>query len=153
MSTADCPEKPYNNLSYRRNLQTEIATLYGRDIAKETRRLEATRIKIQRRATDLDFLKRCRDTSVLPKFAIVKHQLRNHRNHRAFDRLGFAIVRGEIRRTRVNLNSLSNLALKLHLKLAHTLRDDLWTIVDACAALKADKEGCASRLKQNKKYL
>ena len=44
MSTADCPEEPYNNLSYRRNLQTEIAALYGRDIAKETRRLEATRI-------------------------------------------------------------------------------------------------------------
>ena len=56
MSTADCPEKHCNNLSYRRNLQTEIATLYGRDIAKETRRLEATRIKIQRRATDLDFV-------------------------------------------------------------------------------------------------
>ena len=57
MSTADCPEKPYNNLSHRRNLQTEIATLYERDIAKETRRLEATRIKIQSRAADLDFIK------------------------------------------------------------------------------------------------
>ena len=56
MTTVVSPEKPYNNLPHRRNLQTEIATLYGRDIAKETRRLEATRIKIQRRAADLDFV-------------------------------------------------------------------------------------------------
>ena len=45
MSTAEFLEKPYSNISHRRNLQNEIATLYGRDIAKETRRIEATRIK------------------------------------------------------------------------------------------------------------
>ena len=56
MSTAEFLEKPYSNISHRRNLQNEIATLYGRDIAKEARRLEMTRIKIQRRAADLDFI-------------------------------------------------------------------------------------------------
>ena len=125
MSTAKFPEKPYSNISHRRNLQNEIATLYGRDIAKEARRLEMARIKIQRRAIDMDFLKRCRDTNILPIFLIVKQHLRNYSNDRAFDRLGFSIVRGEIRRTSAPLNNLSNLALKLHLKLVHLLRTDL----------------------------
>ena len=66
--------------------------------------------------------------------------------------MGFAIVRGEIRRTCATLNNSSNLELKLHLKLAHLLRADLWNTLDACAALRAEKEGCASRKKQNNKY-
>ena len=64
MTTAEFSEKPYINTPHRRILQIEIATMYGRDIAKETRRLELTRIKIQRRDADLDFLKRCRDTNI-----------------------------------------------------------------------------------------
>ena len=57
MSTVKFPEKPFSNISHHRNLQNEIATLYGRDIAKEARRIEMTRIKIQCRAANLDFLK------------------------------------------------------------------------------------------------
>ena len=80
-------------------------------MAKETRGLELTRIKIQHGATDLDFLKICRDSNILPKFAIINHRTRNCRNNWAFDRLGFAIIRGEIRRTHNALDSLFDKAL------------------------------------------
>ena len=125
MTTAEFLEKPYINLTHRRKLQTEIATLYGRDIAKETHKIESTRIKIQHKAVFLDFLKIFRDTNILPKFTIVKHHLINYRNDQAFDCLGFAIVRGEISGTCATLNNLLGIAIKLHLKLAHTLRADL----------------------------
>ena len=51
------------------------------------------------------------------------------------------------------MNNLSRIAFELHLKLAHTLRADLWNIEDACATLKAEKEEYAARNRQYKKFI
>jgi hypothetical protein len=43
------------------------------------------------------------------------------------------------------LDSLSRNAFTLHLKLANEIRFDIWHIVDSNIALKAEKEGRATR--------
>lgn len=113
------------HFSHHRNLNEQITSLYGREILDEFRKLEKLRVKIKRRAADLDFLKQCRDSSVLPSFACIQHQIRSRWNKSAFHALEKSIVRGEIRRNRYMLVLLSKMALKLHLKLAHELDLDV----------------------------
>ena len=55
MTTVDIPSLTSEKLHHR-NLQSIIVTLYRRDTWTEIRNLEKTRIKIQRRETDLAFL-------------------------------------------------------------------------------------------------
>jgi hypothetical protein len=100
------------------NFINEIISLYGRETLDEIRVLEKFRVKIKRRVTDLEFLKKYRDENVLPKFTQIKHSIKNKWNRVAFSRLGLPIVRGEIRKNRCILEHLSKNALKLHLKLA-----------------------------------
>jgi hypothetical protein len=125
---------------HHRNLKTTISSLYGRETWNNFRLLENLRIKIVRRAVDLDFLKKCRDNNLTPIFSLISHQIRSRWNYKAFERLSRALVRGELRKTRAALDALSKNALKLHLQLAHKIRMDLWTVMDASAALKADGE-------------
>jgi hypothetical protein len=138
--TVDYPANNFEN-THHRNLKTTISSLYGRETWNNFRLMENLRIKIIRRAVDLDFLKQCRDNNLTPKFVVINHQLRSRWNYRAFEQLSRALVRGEIRRTRASLDWLSKTAFRLHLQLAREVRQDLWTVLDASAALKAEGEG------------
>jgi hypothetical protein len=138
--TVDYPENNFET-PHHRNLKTVISSLYGRETWNNFRLMENLRIKIIRRAVDLDFLKQCRDNNLTPKFAFINHQLRSRWNYKAFEQLSRALVRGEIRRTCTALDFLSKMALELHLQLAHEIRTDLWMVMDASAALKAEGEG------------
>ena len=44
---------------HHRNLNEQITSLHGREILDEVRKLEKLRVKIRRRAADLEFLKQC----------------------------------------------------------------------------------------------
>lgn len=137
--------------NHHRNLATEITSLYGREVWQYIRLLEKLRVKIQRRAADLTFLKDCRDMKLTPTFAVINHCMRSKWNARAFDKLSTSLVKTEIRKTRFKLDRLSQDALKLHLELAATVNFDLWKAADANAALKADREGRETRTKHQKK--
>jgi hypothetical protein len=134
--------------SHHKNLNYQITSLYGREILDETRVLEKLRVKIKRRAADLDFLKRCRDNNVLPKFTCIEHKIKSKWNKTTFCTLGKSIVRGEIKKNRCALDSLSKTALKLHLKLAHAIHPDLWKKIDVLAALKAENANKIARARQ-----
>jgi hypothetical protein len=83
---------------------------------------------MQRRAADLVFLKTRRDNNALPRSASVNHRMKNMWNSHAFDRLGLALVCGEIRRVRSTLDSISHNALMLHLQTKYALiYGILWT--------------------------
>jgi hypothetical protein len=97
----------------------------GREILDESRELEKLRVKINRRAIDLDFLKCCRDNNVLPEFVYIQHNIKRKWNKMTFYALGKSIVRGKIRKNRYTLDSLSKTVLKLHLKIAHTIDPEL----------------------------
>jgi hypothetical protein len=112
--------------------------MYGRETLDEIRVLEKLRVKIKRRLADLEFLKKCRDENVLPKFAQIQHRTKNRWNNMAFSRLGLSIVRGKIKKNRCILERTSKNALKLHLKLAQITTPGLWRIVDALATMKAE---------------
>jgi hypothetical protein len=133
----DYPANNFKN-THHRNLKTTIYSLYGRETWNNFCLLENLRIKITRRVVDLEFLKQCRDKDLTPKFTLINHPLCSRWNFKAFQQLSRALIRGEIRRTRSTLDWLSKSAFKLHLRLAREIRTDLWTVLDASAALKAD---------------
>jgi hypothetical protein len=71
--------------THHKNLKTIISSLYGWKTWNKFHLMENLRIKIIRRAADLDFLKQCRDNKLNPKFAYINHPLRNRWNNRAFE--------------------------------------------------------------------
>lgn len=150
LETVDNLEHEATNNSHR-GLKTNITSLYGGETWKEICILEMLRIKIERRAADLQFLKQCRNKRIIPHFAKVNHRLFNQYNNKSFLKLSLALIRSEIKRTQAALDNLNRLALSWHLKLTMKISPDLWKIVDAKAALKAQTEGRIARERQSKK--
>jgi len=68
--------------------------------------------------TNLYFLKRCRDLSIVPLFSHIKHRLNNSGSHRIFLNTSLALICYEIARVRSKLDSLSRNLLSLHLELS-----------------------------------
>jgi hypothetical protein len=130
------------------NIIDHICSLYKRETLDEIRLMEKLKVKIQRRIEDLEFLKNCIDKKVLQKFVCIEHKMRNKWNNTTFCKSGFSIVNREIRRTRYALDNRSKTMLKLHLKLANTIRPELWKTIDVLATLKVDKENCVVRTRQ-----
>jgi len=137
--------------NFHRSLKSNITSLYGGETWKEICLLEILRIKIERRAADLQFLKQCRNKKIIPPFAKINHRLFNHYNNKLFLKLSLALIRSEIKRTRAALDRLNHLALSSHLKLTMEISFDLWKIIDAKAALKAQSEGRIARERQSRK--
>jgi hypothetical protein len=65
--------------------------------------------------------------------------------------LGLSTVRNEIKKNRFYLDNLSKNALKLHLKLAHSIKPELWRTIDSLSTIKADKEYKQAHTIQNSK--
>lgn len=47
----------------------QVESLHGRDTLNDLKLLEATRIKIAQKSTNIEFLKKCRDHDIIPQFA------------------------------------------------------------------------------------
>lgn len=77
--------------------------------------------------------------------------LHNQRNHKIFERLSKSLIHLEIQRTRISLWKLSIATFNTHLKLASAIKEDLWRIIDASAALKASKERQVAELRHMNK--
>ena len=137
--TVDSSIKDSKSTNHR-SLKSNILSLYGGDTWSEILALESVRVRIKRRASDLHFLKNCRDNNLIPPFAQVKHRLHNKYNSKAFLHLSFSLIRSEIRRVRTSLEHLGRLALSSHLKLANSIDKALWAIIDGRTAMKAENE-------------
>ena len=119
MNTVVFPIPP--KINHHRSLATEITSLYGREIWNHVRLLEKLRVKIMKRAEDLNFLKTCRDKKLIPSFDVINHRMRNSCNQKSFVKLSLTLVRTEIKRTCTSLDRLYRDALSLHLKLSATI--------------------------------
>jgi len=108
-------------------------------------------VKIARRAADLQFLKSCRDNNLIPSFAQINHRLHNKFNSKAFSQLSITLIRAEIKRVRASLDNLGRSTLSAHLKLANRINKDLWSVIDARSALKANNEGHIAQARHHKK--
>lgn len=89
--------------------------------------------------TDLSFLKRCRDSSVVPLFAQIKHRLNKSDFHRIFLKSSLALIHLEISRVRSKLDFLSRDLLSLHLELSSMFSLELWARIEACSTLKSQQ--------------
>lgn len=103
--------------------------------------------------SDMAFLKRCRDLSIIPFFAEIKHQLNNSKNYHVFLNASLALVRFEIYRVRKGLDFLSRKLFSLHLELPHVMSTTLWARVEACLALKPLHLEEIWKNKQSRKFL
>jgi len=122
-------------------LKSIIISPYGGDTWSEIILLEKNRVKIERRAADLQFLKNCRDNNLISPFTQINHRLHNKFNSKAFFQLIISLFRAEIKRVRASLDNIGCSAFSAHLKLASKINKDLWSVIDARAALKASNQG------------
>ena len=86
------------------NIHAQILHLYGEDCLKETRVFEKLRLKLKKRMVDLTFLKRYRDSSILPFFTQIKHHLGRHDHQRILVKAKQDILGVEIQSTRLDLS-------------------------------------------------
>lgn len=135
-----------------RSLNTEITTLYGRATAIKVHQFEQSRVRVSKLKTDLAFLKRCRDSSLVPLFAQIKRPLNNSSGCRIFLNASMALVRLEIGRVRKVLDFISRNLLSLHLELSNEIFAPLWSRIEACSALKSSRLEEIWKVKQSKKF-
>jgi len=109
------------------------------------------RVKIERREAGLFFLKHFRDFNLVPPFSFVNHTLCSLHTQIYFDEIILSLIHHKIHRTRFYLDNLSSFSFKNHLKLAATIRQDLWATINASTVVKVDKEGHLTCEKQNEK--
>jgi len=78
------PEDMLQNQETRRSLKDKILTQYGRDILKEVRRFEWNRLLLVKKKTDLTFLNRCKDSTIVSTLVTDNHSLRSQHNNQIF---------------------------------------------------------------------
>ena len=127
-------------------------TLLGRALATEIHQFERARLRVSKLRSDLTFLKRCRDASIIPSFAKIKHPLHFSLNHNIFLKASLALIRYEISKVRRNLDLLSRKLLSWHLKLPNSVPSSLWTLIDARSALKSNRWEALWKEKQMAKF-
>ena len=103
-----------------------------------------------KKIANLKFLKNCRDSKIIPKFAIIKHALKD-RNRRIFEDTSAAIIRSEIRQSRGTINVISEALYRLHLDLANSLRPDIWAKVEAASTERMQRLATSIEIKHKRK--
>ena len=61
--------------NHHKSLATEITSQYGREIWNHVWLLEKLRVKIMKRAKDLNFSKTYRDKKLTPWFTVINHRM------------------------------------------------------------------------------
>ena len=120
-----------------RSLSSIIDSLHGKAIASKVHHFERAHSQVPKLKTDLAFLKRCRDSVVIPVFAQISHRLHTPSNHGVFLKASLALLRSEINTVRRDLSRFSQDLLSVHLVLSNLISPSLWAKIDACSALKS----------------
>lgn len=139
----------YNTTDHR-SMNSKISTLHGRSIAIKVHHFEWACLQVSKTKSDLAFLKRCRDSSIIPSFAKIKNLLNNPRNHWVLLVVILALVHSQISKIRKNIDFISRRLLSLHLELSNVIFVDLWTRIDAYFALNSL---CWEEIWKRKQYL
>ena len=69
------PEDDLHNYEDHRNLRDKILAQYGKETMKKVRRFERYILHLAKKKTSITFLKRCRDSLVIPKYLLAMHLL------------------------------------------------------------------------------
>lgn len=134
-------------------LNSIIESLHGEATANKVCCFERAHLQVSRLKLDLAFLKRCRDSSIIPFFARIKHRLHTPRNHQVFLKASLALIRAEISRVRNSLSQLSRVLLDLNLDLGNLFSASLWVRIDAYSTLKSLRLEEIRKQKQASKFL
>ena len=103
--TVDNPASSSLNNNHR-NLKTKILSPHEGDAWEEICYLKKTRMKIERKAADLKFLKQCRDNNLIPLFTQIKPKPHLNRYNKYFSKLSFNLIHGEIKKNRALLDKI-----------------------------------------------
>ena len=130
-----------------------ISYWYGEETLRELTRLEKLQIDKCKNIAHLSFLKQCRDKNIIPTFARITHSLKNNHNNMLFKKMGFMLVRDQIRNIRFSLEKLDRQLLILHTQLENALDKVTWDYWDRCSSRRADMIYKKLKIKQNSKLL
>ncbi|GLJ21435.1 hypothetical protein SUGI_0394760 [Cryptomeria japonica] len=110
-------------------------------------------IKLLKKVADLAFLKRCRDSCLIPSFVRISHHLWSHSSKHIFQQASLSLLRDVIKGTRSQINLLNNRLLPLHLELDNSLRPDLWIILDTSSFSRVMGRQASCILRQTKNFI
>lgn len=132
------------NVSYdytRENLRHLITHLYGEVIFRRTRRYEKLKRKITKLLCDLAFLKRCRDSKILPTFTKLKYHNKSPTIAKILKSTSSKLLVNQIRKIRFDLNKIQTELFGIHLELSNKIHPTLWFKFDTLVntSMETDK--------------
>ena len=130
-----------------------IIRLYGEPILQASRRLQRSTTKQARHVNHLTFLKRCRDTEVIPRGLRLKTPIRSRGAHRILKDASMALVRERIRHLRSQLHQLQKEILSLQSTIKSTLSGEDWDKVERFNRKSYDFAFQTTKSRQTKKFM
>lgn len=141
----------YNDTG-RESLRSLINHLYGEDVYRLIRCLEASRKKKARLLCSLTFLLRCRDNGVIPRFLRQKRCFNTASSHRIYNRMESALLRERIHQTRRELAFNDSTLMSLHLQVSSILSRQDWEKVDRITYSSMISTSNQATTRQKKKF-
>ncbi|XP_018576317.1 uncharacterized protein LOC108914886, partial [Anoplophora glabripennis] len=134
------------------SLQTKLRSVFGEETDFATKKLEKYRIRKQKLLSQLAFLCRCREESVMPGFLKIKHHIQSHSAQRILHRASTCLLLERIRYTRRKLDQTERDLLEVHLRFTNKLDREAWDLVDKLTTEKASIRGEEATTKQKSKF-
>jgi hypothetical protein len=136
----------------RENLKTNINNLHGEETFHQSRTFEKLRTKRRKLLCDLNFLRRCRDTSVIPVSMKLSFHTRTQTISKILKNASLALIRDAIRSKRRKLDDISRHLYDAHCHLASKLHPVLWKELDFLTNQRAEDNATLITERQQKKY-
>jgi len=119
-----------NNNNGRESLKSKIKRLNGEAILGSVNLFTKFRKSLHAQLCTLNFLKRCRDHQVVPKFLQLKNPFCSKQTNTILRQASLKLVKERITFTKRHLAELSRQLLDLHLFLSSSLDPQLWETLD-----------------------
>lgn len=137
---------------YHESLREKLIRLYGEQVYRETRLYTKLRVKKGRCLATLAFLRRCRDTDIIPTFIRISHHISTRRANNIIARAEKELLRERVRATYQQLDQLQEQILQLDLRLRLTLAEGDWRTIHALAESSERAQHRLYTERQRRKY-
>ncbi|XP_060531998.1 uncharacterized protein LOC132705430 [Cylas formicarius] len=125
-----------DNQSIREN----IIHLYGKETFTATKCYEKLRQRRVISLCNLNFLKSCRNQTLLPTFTRLSYHTRTRKTQAILDKASKALLQDQIRRTRYEISETELQLFRLHLKLSNKIHQLLWDRIELLTSWRTEKD-------------
>ena len=134
------------------SLKPYLSLLYGEQSVQQVRSYARSSIKHSKYINNLAFLKRCRDSKVIPPGLRLQDPIRNHHSSRILHQASLALLRERIVSTRSLLSHLDKDIAATETSLQTTLSTNDYTKIHTLTAASSKHAFTTTRNKQIRKF-